>query len=106
MALASGAARLPLSHLSVRTAWHDTDWTGRVCAAPGANHACTILKNVKERKDAEAEDAVSGMAWADLTAEAVPPCVFERTGFMRSTAYSIVRKHAYSFRKSGPHSSF
>lgn len=39
-----------MSHVSVRVAWHDTDWTGRVCAEPGANYCCTILKNVKENK--------------------------------------------------------
>ena len=55
--LSEGAVELPMSHVSVRVAWHDTDWTGRVCASPETNHACTILKNVKENKDPEAEAA-------------------------------------------------
>jgi hypothetical protein len=103
LTLAEGAAKLPLSHLSVRTAWHDTDWTGRVCSAPGANHACTILKNVKERKDAEAEQAVAGKDWSVLRQPELPPCLFERAGFMRPTAYTVVRKHPYSHNKSYSH---
>jgi hypothetical protein len=95
-----------MAHLSVRTAWHDTDWTGRVCAAPGANHACTILKNVKERKDAAALAQVAGRPWRELPSEQRPPCVFERAGFMRDEAETILRKHAYSRPNSSSHSHF
>ena len=66
MTLANGAVQLPLSHLSVRVPWHDLDWTGRVCAAPGANHACTVLRKVIKNKDADAEEAVAGFAWKDI----------------------------------------
>jgi ATP-dependent exoDNAse (exonuclease V) alpha subunit len=95
-ALAEGAVELPLSHLSARVAWHDTDWTGRVCQAPAANNSCSILKNVKGKKNADVEEEDAGSLWADLAADRVPPCVFERAGFMRPTAFSIVRDHAYS----------
>ena len=95
MALAQGAVQLPLSHLSVRAAWNDTDWTGRVCKAPRANHACTILKNVKGKKDADTEEDDREKAWSDLDRGRVPPCVFERGGFMRPTAFQIEREHAY-----------
>src|SRR6266511_1319226 len=102
--LADGAVELPLAHLSARVAWHDTDWTGRVCQAPAANHSCTILKNVKERKDSDQEEADAGAVWSDLDAERVPPCVFERAGFMRPSAYSVERTHAYSsFSESHKH---
>jgi AAA domain/UvrD-like helicase C-terminal domain len=107
MTLSPGAVELPLAHLSARVAWHDTDWTGRVCQAPAANHACTILKNVKERKDSDQEEADAGAAWADLADlgyDRVPPCVFERAGFMRAGAFTIEREHAYaSFSKSHKH---
>jgi hypothetical protein len=96
VALAQGAVQLPLSHLSVRAPWHDTDWTGRVCSAPSANHACTILKNVKGKKDADTEEEDRTTAWSDLDPERVPPCVFERGGFMRPSAFQILREHAYS----------
>lgn len=102
--LSPGSVELPLAHLSARVAWHDTDWTGRLCQTPAANHACTVLKNVKERKDSDAEEADAGVAWADLPRDRIPPCVFERAGFMRSTAYTIERQHAYaSFSQSHKH---
>ena len=63
--LSRGAVELPMSHVSVRVAWHDTDWTGRVCASPETNHACTVLPNVKDKKDAEAEAAVRGKSWGN-----------------------------------------
>lgn len=96
MALAEGAVQLAPMHLSVRVPWHDSDWTGRVCDRPGENHFCAVLKNIKENKDSEAESDDSGLAWADLPRQRVPPCVFERGGFMREGAFSIERDHAYA----------
>lgn len=94
--LADGAVDLPVAHLSARVAWHDTDWTGRVCAAPGVNHSCAVLKGVKENKNAETEEEDAGTPWDELARERVPPCVFERAGFMRSKPYSIARQHRYA----------
>lgn len=94
--LAPGAVELPPAHLSARIAWHDTDWTGRVCSAPGANHSCATLGRIKENKNADSEEEDAGTSWAELPPERVPPCVFERAGFMRPKAYSIVRSHPYA----------
>ena len=60
--LSPGAVELPPHHLSVRVPWHDTDWTGRVCWQPGANHSCSVLKNIKERKIDVVEAEVAGTA--------------------------------------------
>ena len=95
-ALSPGAVGLPLAHLSARVPWNDVSWTGRVCAAPAANQACTVLKNVKKRKDADAEERNRGAAWSELDELRVPPCVFESGGFMRSQEFTIGRDHAYS----------
>lgn len=84
--LSRGAFELPMSHVSVRVAWHDADWTGRVSASPDTNHACTVLKNVKEKKNPEAEVEVSGKPWAHL--DSVPPCVNERARFMRTRMFN------------------
>lgn len=100
MPLSPGAVELPPTHLSARVAWHDTDWTGRVCAAPAANHACTVLKNIKGKKDADAEERVAGQPWPDQgEADAYPPCAFERAGFMRPRAITIERTHTYATRR-------
>lgn len=93
-----------MSHVSVRVAWHDTDWTGRGCASPETNHACTIFKNVKENKNPEAEAEVRGTPWADL--DSVPPCVNERAGFMRSRMFKQERVHNYAWNKRGAHARF
>jgi hypothetical protein len=102
--LSDGAVELPMAHVSVRVAWHDTDWTGRVCTAPGANHSCTVLKNVKENKDSVAEQAVSGLAWTEI--DHLPPCVNERAGFMRSRAFTQERTHNYAWNPKGAHAHF
>ncbi len=104
MPTSPGAVQLPISHVSVRVAWHDTDWTGRVCASPATNHACTILKNVKKNKNPVAEEADAGLSWSD--AVALPPCVAERAGFMRTQAFVHERVHNYAWKKGGPHAHF
>jgi len=105
--LADGAVELPPAHLSVRVPWHDTDWTGRVCALPAANHSCTVLKNIKERKISEREEEDAGRAWVGLLdSDRVPPCALERAGFMRPRAFSIGREHAYSGGWTRSHSHF
>jgi hypothetical protein len=64
--LADGAVELPAAHLSARVAWHDTDWTGRVRSAPGANHSCAALSRIKEDKNADTEEEDAGTPWGDL----------------------------------------
>ena len=104
MPLSDGAVQLPTSHVSVRVAWHDTDWTGRVCAEPGANHCCTILKTVKENKDPVTEALVAGRPWTELDDN--PPCVNERAGFMRAKAFTQEREHNYAWNRKGAHAHF
>jgi hypothetical protein len=104
--LSPGAVKLPLAHLSVRVPWHDTDWTGRVCTAPGTNHSCAVLDNIKEDKDAIAEAGHAGVAWGDLSNEDVPPCVVERAGFMRPAAFKYERIHPYAKFGYKSHASF
>src|SRR5258708_35927874 len=97
--LSRGAVQLPMHHLSVRVPWNDSDWTGRVCAAPGANHSCSVLKNIKAKKDSVAEEEVFGQAWGELAPKDIPPCVLERGGFMRRSAFTYERIHPYKARR-------
>ena len=103
--LSPEAVKLPLFHVSVRVPWHDTDWTGRVCASPGTNHSCTILRNVKENKDPVQEEADRGKPWTDVP-DRLPPCVSERAGFMRTQAFTHVRTHRYAWNRHGAHAHF
>ena len=47
-----------MHHVSVRVPWHDTDWTGRVCAAPHKNQSCAVLNRIKKEKDPDSEAQV------------------------------------------------
>ena len=110
MLLAAGSVSLPRRHLSVRVPWNDTGWTGVVCAAPSANHSCTVLPNVAENKDADQEELDAGRAWADLLADEataerrLPPCVSERGGFMRPKPFVMMRNHRYAQGRQPPRS--
>src|SRR3954462_12807949 len=102
--LSEGAIELPLFHVSVRIAWHDTDWTGRVCASPLTNHSCAVLKNIKENKDPERQQEDTGRPWSE--ADFVPPCVNERAGFMRTEPFTQMRTHNYAWNPHGAHAHF
>ncbi|WP_433666374.1 AAA family ATPase [Nocardia sp. CA-136227] len=101
-----GFRELPQAHLSVRIPWHDTDWTGHVCADPSANHFCTVLKNIKDNKNDDDEVADAGRAWSSLPAKRIPPCVVERGGFMRVDAFDVQRVHAYAGGWTASHAHF
>ncbi len=60
------AAKLPLSHLSVRVPWHDTAYDGRICADPVANGACLRLLRISEQRDDKREVDLAGRMWAEL----------------------------------------
>ncbi len=83
-----------MHHVSVRVPWHDTDWTGRVCSKPSANHSCTVLPRIKQGKDVAAEQAAAGCAFGDVE-HGPPPCAWERGGFMRSQAATYSYFHPY-----------
>ncbi|HMD56386.1 MAG TPA: hypothetical protein VKG82_02825 [Solirubrobacteraceae bacterium] len=101
--LSAGAVALPTHHVSARIPWNDTDWTGRVCSSPDANHSCTVLKRIKKEKDPIAEQADAGTVFADVS-DGVPPCVWERGSFMRDKAATYPRLHPY--RNSLPYAHF
>jgi hypothetical protein len=93
-----------VQHLSVRVPWHDTGWTGQVCAAPSANASCLALSRIHEGRDDVVEDALAGQDWEQCEAAAsLPPCVRERAGFMRAQEFRIGVTHPYSGRGSQAH---
>lgn len=97
--------KLPLFHVSVRVPWHDTDWTGRVCASPSTNRSCTVLRNVKEYKDPVQEDLDRDRPWTQVP-DRLPPCVLERAGFMRNRRFTHKRTHRYAWNRHGAHAHF
>jgi hypothetical protein len=83
-------------HLTMRVAWHQSRWNGRVCPAPSLNSFCVALDRVREEKDDEALDAVAGIAWSDLAQEQLPPCKAESGAFMNDTEWVRRFRHPYT----------
>jgi hypothetical protein len=90
LSLSPGAVELPMHHVSVRVPWHDTDWTGRVCASPRTNQSCAVLNRIKKEKDPDAEAEVAGKAFGDVD-DQLPPCVLERGGYAIWLLYGLSR---------------
>ena len=70
----------PLRHISIRVPWHDTEWDGRVCAAPQLIGACVKLRRIAETRDDDAEESVAGSSIRDLPQAKWPSCIVERAG--------------------------
>jgi ATP-dependent exoDNAse (exonuclease V) alpha subunit len=82
-------------HLTLRVAWHDSKWNGKVCKAPSSNSFCVMLDRVREERNDKEEDALQGRDWCELTPEQLPPCKAESGGFMNSLSWKRKFKHPY-----------
>lgn len=82
-------------HLTVRVAWHDSRWNGRVCRAPSCNSFCAALDRIREERDDNAEDALAGRPWNELPPEELPPCKAESGAFMSPQVWARVFEHPY-----------
>src|SRR4051794_23440409 len=83
-------------HLTVRVAWHDTRWNGRVCSAPSCNSFCTALDRIREERDDVAEYRMAGKQWNELSDDQLPPCKAESGAFMNPTAWIRKFEHPYT----------
>ena len=61
------------THLSVRLAWHDRGWDGRVCDAPDLNAHCIVHRHIRDSRDDHRERQWAGTPLADLDGW-LPPC--------------------------------
>jgi hypothetical protein len=100
-----GARRLSPQHITIRVPWHDTGWTGRVCAAPSANTACLALSRIAKGKRTN-EDDYSGRRFIDLDQSQLPPCVEERAGFLSDHDLILKKDHPYKARSPETHGHF
>lgn len=90
-------------HVSIRVPWHDTAWTGQVCAAPSANASCLVLPRIRETRKDDLQDQIAGCDWDDVPEARLPPCVRERAGFMRDREFHVTVRHPYTGRGSDAH---
>lgn len=103
--LAVGARQLPITHISIRVPWHDSEWNGTVCEHPGRNSECLILPRIRATKNDEAERRIAGVKWSDLTSNQLPVCAAERASFMAPFGFTRILTHPY-FGRSDLHKHF
>jgi hypothetical protein len=88
----------PLAHLTIRVAWHDTQWNGSVCAQPGLNTFCTALARIRETKRPE-EEGLAGRSFEKLAPDELPPCKSESGYFMSLRPWVREFDHPYRLNK-------
>jgi len=96
----------PLRHLSVRVPWHDSGWTGTICAHPDLNGACTELKRIAHNKNEADELSNYGKSLDKVSEDQWPPCVQERATFMSDKSRQHIIRHALAERKATGYSHF
>lgn len=88
----------PLAHLTIRVAWHDSQWNGSVCARPGLNSYCAALSRIRESKTA-GEENLAGQAFEKLSPTELPPCKAESGFFMSQRPWVREFEHPYRNNK-------
>jgi hypothetical protein len=83
-------------HLSLRVAWHDNRWNGSVCQSPTSNVFCASLERIREEKNPEVEEHLSGRCFSSLTAAELPPCKAESGAFMNEAVWLRLFEHPYA----------
>ncbi|ALI98564.1 ATP-dependent DNA helicase [Rufibacter tibetensis] len=81
-----GSYEMPLSHITLRVAWHDNKWNGHVCNDPANNIYCSgfhslLSERIRKRKynNLEQEIAHSGLPLSQI--EYLPPCFWSSNLF-------------------------
>lgn len=90
-------------HLTVRMAWHDSNWNGKVCCDPEGNTYCTgahslLSSRIEKRKDVayESREGVKGEYIADnFDPDNVPPCYWSINAF-GDREFDVHHYHAFS----------
>jgi exodeoxyribonuclease V alpha subunit len=88
-------------HLTVRMAWHDNGWDGRVCLNPQANTYCSgahslLSGRIEKKKNVGLEQDKKGMVIAgEFLPDAVPPCYWSINAF-GSKGFKVEHHHAFT----------
>lgn len=73
------------THISLRLAWHNDGWNGRICTQPEKNTYCVGCvsypgEKIREDRDLAWEKQNGGKAFAELGSR-MPPCMFSASAF-------------------------
>jgi exodeoxyribonuclease V alpha subunit len=88
-------------HLTVRMAWHDSEWNGAVCRDPKANTYCVgthslLSGRIEKKRDLEFEIRKRGKPVCGFQPEDVPPCYWSINAF-GDKKINVVHHHAFSW---------
>ena len=88
------------THLSVRLAWHDRGWDGKVCDAPHLNAHCIIHKYIRDSRDDERERGAAGTHLDELNGW-LPPCSRDMTAYA-DRGFENIHRDPLEFRQLPP----
>lgn len=92
-------------HLTVRMAWHDNNWDGKVCLNPEGNTYCTgahslLSGRIEKKKNTELEQNLAGKTVkGNFNPASVPPCYWSINAF-GDNEFQVEHHHAFKWVKS------
>ncbi|MEO6671013.1 MAG: AAA family ATPase [Ferruginibacter sp.] len=85
-AMALDDFNMPVSHVTLRVAWHDNKWNGSVCNDPANNNYCNgfhslLSERIRKRKDENMAEEIlnKGKLFKDI--DYIPPCYWSSNLF-------------------------
>jgi hypothetical protein len=90
-------------HVTVRMAWHDRGWDGKICDDPIANTYCTgthslLSQRLAREKRAAIEADHSCQPLDTLGEKYLPPCYWTSCAFGKPST-KVVHRHPFGFLK-------
>jgi len=89
-------------HLSVRMAWHDNNWNGKVCCNPEGNTYCTgahslLSGRIEKKKNTPIEQGLKEQyVKGNFDPSSVPPCYWSINAFS-DQEFPVEHHHAFSW---------
>jgi len=85
-------------HITVRMAWHDNNWNGKVCKSPAENNYCTgthslLSARIQREKKTDIETQSAGKK-IDSFEDYIPPCYWSCNAFSKE-AYDVEIEHPF-----------
>lgn len=83
--------RYAMKHLTVRLAWHDNKWNGRICESPRRNVYCVgshslLSDRLQRERDLTREEPNAAKPLDVIYPEYVPPCFWSSNAFSTTPA--------------------
>lgn len=87
------------NHLTIRMAWHDNKWDGKICRHPEENVYCVgshslLSERLARERKLDFEDESKKID--SLLPEYIPPCFWSSNAFSNDSANVV---HAHPFKK-------